>query len=361
MSLTQGTILLVAHDAGGAAVLASVMSVHADAFNWKVAVAGPAIGVFATDSGRVERRVFESDAFADLARWMRDLAPALVLTGSGWQTSFEVDAIQAARSLAIPSAAFLDHWVNFRARFGSPTDWKSGLADHILVGDRYALERALEEGFSPALLVSMENPYLRGFLAGLPHRPTSGVRAGKTILFISEPTQVSFPWQASVAATRGWEFDALELLASYVELAEPGPKLRVRLHPSEPDDKYGALDEALGRLGAVVTAASDKPLQEDIRESDAVFGIGSMALLAAWTMGCPVATILPRGSTPILPHAGIANCYNARDIAAFLDHHDGPCAPPDLALFDDRADVVLGRLLHAPRQNETASRHQGTE
>jgi hypothetical protein len=361
MPLTRGTILVVAHDAGGGAVLAAVMSSHEDAFDWKIAVAGPAIGSFGVDSGRVERRVFAPEANADLVRWMRDLAPALVLTGTGWQTSFELDAIRAARSLAIPSAAVLDHWVNFRERFGNPATWKTGLPDHILVGDRYARDRALGDGFPAAKLVQMENPYLGSFLAGMPLHQTNRTEVGKSILFISEPTQISFPWQAPVAATRGWEFDAVKLLASYVELKEPELRLKVRLHPSEHRDKYRALDETLRRVGAVVAAASDRSLQDEIREAAAVFGIGSMALLAACAMGCPVATILPPDGTPILPHSGIANCHNARDIAAFLDAHACPHTPLDLALFEDQADVVLARLLRAPRQHATRNRDQGAE
>jgi hypothetical protein len=361
MLLTRDTILVVAHDAGGAAVLASVVSAHQDAFNWVLAVAGPAVGILGTDTLHVQRRVFESDGSAELAQWMRAISPTLLLTGTGWQTSFELDAIRAARSLAIPSAAYLDHWVNFRERFGSPAEWETKLPDRILVGDKYALDRALTDGFAPARLVQIENPFLKGLLAG--QHPRHAVEAGakKKILFVSEPTQTSFPWQQPAPTTQGWEFDAIELLAKYVEGTEPRLKLKIRLHPSEQRDKYRILDEVFARLGVLVSPACDKPLQEEIRESDAVFGIGSMALLGACAMGYPVATILPPGGTPILPHTGIANCYSIQDIAAFLDAPSDRSTTPNMALYEARADVVLKQLMHASAKNETGSQDSVVE
>jgi hypothetical protein len=357
MPLTRDTILVAAHDAGGAAVLASVVSAHQDAFNWVVAVAGPAVGILGTDTLHVQRRVFESDGSAELAQWMRAISPALVLTGTGWQTSFELDAIQAAKSFRIPNAAYLDHWVNFRERFGSPAEWESNLPDRILVGDKYAFDRAMADGFAPASLVQIENPFLKGLLVGTPPCHAAEAGAKREILFVSEPTQVSFPWQQPASTTRAWEFDAIELLARYVEGTAPRLKLKVRLHPSEHSDKYRILDEVFGRLGVLVSPASDKPLQEEIRESDAVFGIGSMALLAACAMGYPVATILPAGGTPILPHAGIANCYSIHDITAFVDALSGRSRTPNMALYETKANVVLNRLMHTSEKNETGSQH----
>ena len=71
----------------------------------------------------------------------------------------EFDFIQKARKYSIKSAAFLDHWCNYRERFGYPGPWQSYLPDQILVGDRWAYQIALKHHFPMARLQRIENPY----------------------------------------------------------------------------------------------------------------------------------------------------------------------------------------------------------
>jgi len=58
--------------------------------------------------------------------------------------------------------SFIDHWVNYRERFGYPLkNWKNNLPDEIWAGDKYAflIAKKLFNKILPIKLV--KNPYFK--------------------------------------------------------------------------------------------------------------------------------------------------------------------------------------------------------
>ncbi len=96
---------VVAHDAGGAEQLAWLLK----ELNCRIGayLQGPAITIF-EECGVLFEKI---DSLNQLQKC------DLVLTGSGWMSSLENEAIAESRSSGIPCLTVLDHWVNYQERF----------------------------------------------------------------------------------------------------------------------------------------------------------------------------------------------------------------------------------------------------
>ena len=97
-----GPVAVVAHDAGGAAILASYVA--QEGLNALFVLAGSGAKIFRE---RFEGEIHTVSLFDALGEcdW--------VLTGTGWQTDFEWQAIREGRAAGKYVVTFLDHWTNY--------------------------------------------------------------------------------------------------------------------------------------------------------------------------------------------------------------------------------------------------------
>jgi hypothetical protein len=80
-------------------------------------------------------------------------------------------------------------------------------------------------------------------------------------------------------------------------------RIVVRPHPSEPRDKYANVS---AEFGSHVVMGGNRPLLEEIADSDIVAGCESMAMVVALVAGRRVISCIPPGGKPCaLPHAEI--------------------------------------------------------
>ena len=339
-------ILAVAHDAGGANILASIASKYQSSFSWHVAVAGPAAGVF-SDVKFLSGDDCIEPAQDSLAFVIDRVSPDMVLTGTGWQTRIELAAIGVARNRGIAVASYLDHWTNFRERFGDPQHWLDNLPDFVLVGDHYAYDRACEDGFPRARLMAVENPYLESFWQGFDRREETERVGQKRILFLSEPVQVTFPGQDVPMEQRASpEFALVAGLARLVAGPLAGhARLAIRLHPSEPDGKYDGARALLAAANAEVHSAFAVPLRVDLERTDVAIGIGSMALLAAIAAGVQALAWVPDGIDSVLPHREIRHCRDMEEILRQLKVPAAAAARPNLRLYTEPFDRVANKII----------------
>ena len=87
-----------------------------------------------------------------------------VLCGTSWQSNLEKHAIAQAKVSGKKVIAFLDHWVNYPARF--QLEGVTVHPDEIWVGDVDA-ERIAQELFPRAKVVLRSNPYFKDLLTEL--------------------------------------------------------------------------------------------------------------------------------------------------------------------------------------------------
>lgn len=287
-------LALVAHDAGGAELLSSWLRREGRTADALCVLDGPARQVFERKLGAVESL---------------PLAQALdgaerVLTGTGWQSSLERDALREAARRGLPSAAYLDHWVHYRERF--VRDGEAVWPDEFWVGDEDALAlaaRLLPE--RPHRLVP--NPYfadLRDELARAPARPAG---APRLLLYVCEP--IADHARHQFGNPRHWgydEFDALRFTLRHLGAFDGAPfgRIVVRRHPAEAADKYAPLVAEFASLPLVL--GGQLSLVDEVAAADVVAGCHSMAMVIGLLAAKPVyCSIPPGGGACTLPQAQI--------------------------------------------------------
>jgi hypothetical protein len=291
----SGLTAIVAHDAGGAEILASHVRrlPPGEQARCLFALEGPALQVFARKLPQA-RPVPLEDAIGRADR---------LLCGTGWQSELELRAIALARAQGKPSAAFHDHWVNYRARFVRGE--RTVLPDEVWVGDALALERARAElPEVPSRLV--DNPYfveLREQLAARPVVHSGG--DGLSVLFLCEPVREHALRQHG--NERHWGYTEEEALAYFLDHVDalPGPVKRivVRPHPAEAPGKY---DAVIARWTLPIALSTQADVLEDILASDWVVGCNTVAMVTALVAGRQALCCIPPGGRPcVLPQREI--------------------------------------------------------
>ena len=101
----SGIVVVVAHDAGGAEILASFVAQNS--IDYRLVLEGPAVNVFKRRLGPVEIITLEEGIAA--GDWC--------LCGTGWQSDLEWRAIELVQNAGKRVVSFLDHWLNYRERF----------------------------------------------------------------------------------------------------------------------------------------------------------------------------------------------------------------------------------------------------
>ena len=285
-------IAVVAHDAGAANLLLGWLGQTPSAWLRPV-MEGPAAVLW--------RRRFPKAALLPSPNAALDGA-ASVLTGTGWASDLEHQARRAAARSGLWSAAAIDHWVNYPARFRR--NGVTVLPDELLVGDRFAAAVAARD--LPGVPVRrLGNPYLAEQAARA--RPRE-VAVNPDILYVLEPARDD--WGRGVPG----EFQALDhFLARRDALGIPSAaRLRLRLHPSEPAGKYDGW--IAGHPAAQITLDAGGDLADAMQGAGWVVGCQSFALVIALEAGLAAISSLPPWAPPCrLPHDGLIHMKAAFD------------------------------------------------
>ncbi len=276
-------VAVVCHDAGAANLLIAELTHSPAAPDWVLPVMeGPA------------RRLWEAAGAPFGPPQPLDAALAraqAVVSGTGWASNFEHQARVQARERGLPSAAVIDHWVNYVERFEH--DGSTVLPDEIWVYDADA--KRIANAQFPGLPVRLRtNHFLADQVEAILTAP--GPQAGR-LLVLLEP--IRYTW--SHLAQPG-EFEALDFLAAYIHLLQPGLRMHLRPHPSDPPGKYDAWIAA--QTSAVLDASSS--LAHAIAAAEWVAGCETAALPVALAAGRRVVATLPPGAPPCrLPQSGL--------------------------------------------------------
>lgn len=286
-------VALVAHDAGGAEILSAWLAqAGVKRENVLFVLAGPAQKIFARKLGELD--ICELSVALSQADW--------VLTGTGWQSQLEWQAIQLAQKLGKPVAAFLDHWVNYRERFIREN--KLCLPDQIWVGDE-AAKKIAQRCFPETVIALHPNPYfaeIRSQFAQFAPRPAD---QNSHFLYVCEPIAEHAAKQFDNAKHWGYtEFDALAyFLENAPRLSSNLQAITLRPHPAEAADKYQAI---LQRYDLPIKIGGAQDLIAEIAAADSVFGCNSMALVIANLAEKQVYCCIPPGGPECsLPLDGI--------------------------------------------------------
>jgi hypothetical protein len=290
--LMPSTTAIVAHDAGGAELLANFIK-RSRLTGASFAIEGPAVSVFRRVLGEVQVDTLE--VALEHADWL--------LTGSSWQSDLEWRALRLARILGKRSVTFLDHWLNYKDRFIRMGE--ESLPDALWVTDRYAQEIAGRE-FPGLRIENKGNPYLES----IAERAASTGRViepgqAQRVLIVTEPVSEHALRQHGDALYFGYtEFDAVALMLARLPQLLGGNALEqivVRPHPSESIHKYEYLVD--NPHGLPVVVRKDGDLLDEVLGSSIVIGCETMALVVALAAGRRSVSCIPAtGQACALPH-----------------------------------------------------------
>lgn len=300
-------VAIVCHDAGGAEILSSWLKRYR--YSSSVVVSGPAEKIFRYKCPNAD--FLKLDDALIKCNW--------ILAGTGWQTNFEIKAISKAQKLGIKSVAYLDHWVNYRARFK-----KNGyfiFPNEIWVGDTEA-ERIAKNQFDKIPIVLKPNPYFEDLLEEISF--FEGLKSNNEIknkvLYVCEPVaDHAFKQHGNILHWGYTEKDALRFfLKNITALRQRVDQITIRTHPSEHKDKYKWVNR---ETNLPIQISSEKTLVQEINNSDTIVGCESMAMVVGLLAKKRViSTIPPGGRSCQLPHRNIEKMQQLVKSAGYL--HD---------------------------------------
>ena len=289
-------VTLVSHDAGGAEILSSWLK--RNNYSASVVATGPALKIFKKKCPKAE--YINLDEALQKSDWL--------LSGTGWQTNFEIEAIIEAQKKNIKTVSFLDHWVNYRERFEK--NGKMYFPDEIWVGDRDAENLAKKVFFQIPVLLK-QNPYFEDLIEEIEkNKIIKSDISNKNILYICEPIAEHALSKHGDENFWGYtEHDALDFfLKNLSTLNQSEKNIIIRPHPSEKKSKYKWI-EHFKNLN--IKFGGKKTLLQEITESDIIVGCESMAMVVALLAKKRVICSIPFGGRSCqLPHNDIEHLQN---------------------------------------------------
>lgn len=324
--MKKPVVVVVCHDAGGAEVLSALVAANKQKCEWYVIGknASPAQAIFLRKG--LDGFWTTMEDVSSVSEIMRRISPDYLFHSTGWQVRIEKAFLEWAKEYEIISVAFLEHWVNYKERFGYPDkDWENNLPDWIAVGDQPALE--LAQSLSLPNLIYVKNYYFDEIRQ---YRTIFSSDSYKSVysdlcLFVSEP--ISEGAYKLYGDKEYWEFSEIAAIKSILERFDLMKKkfgikqFAIRLHPSENTSKYHSLLVNYSEI-LRIRSAYENPLTEDIASARLVLGFTSMALFNAYLMGKPVISFIP--SMKLKCTVPIPSSCQVTDIDGLLNV-DTPC------------------------------------
>ncbi|PIT93554.1 hypothetical protein COU00_03730, partial [Candidatus Falkowbacteria bacterium CG10_big_fil_rev_8_21_14_0_10_43_11] len=152
------TVITVCHDAGGAEIISAYVKANNSKAKFVCLALGPARKIFLRKKlgDLLISKKFDAEII------FKKFLPDFLLTGTSWASGIEFKYVKQAKKLGVKTAVYLDHWTNYRERFGYPRlGWENNLPEEIWVGDKYALELAKRKFIGKIKLRLVENLYFK--------------------------------------------------------------------------------------------------------------------------------------------------------------------------------------------------------
>ncbi len=229
--------------------------------------------------------------------WLDSIGAKGLLTSTSWGANpIELGFVEAARERQLPTAAIIDFWSNYRARFVA-ANGALILPDWILVPDEGAALEAARDGLPVDRLVAAGNPHYERLLGRslafgpdeeVAFRQSVGVPGKATlIVFASQPIRELYG--ETLGYTEGGVLtEVRQALQQAMEWLGHRAVLAVRNHPRERDPvQLSSTADVTVRLGN-----GGDPL-EWVLSADLVVGMTSALLVQASLIGGRVLSVQP--------------------------------------------------------------------
>jgi len=316
-----GSVVAVAHDAGGARALIPVIA-ELKALGWPVIglAAGPAISLWATECSFSHVHPSEDSATTqEIGDLLAEWGCLVLLSAAGLYNQLEHTARLAARSQQLPVVALLDSWFNYRARFERSQAGTLSFSppDKVCAIDRLTQLELQKVGFQEVILTG--HPDMEQTVRQLREQPPGAANRWRQkeripadsllVTFFSDPfftgpNHARYCGPGAIMKQDGHGLygytveDVLPVFLQELEraLGQAGvtkAELVIRPHPSEHEEVLqNILSQAeLTHLQARITRNGST--LDWITASDAVVGMMTIALLHGALAGKPSISLEP--------------------------------------------------------------------
>jgi len=191
----------------------------------------------------------------------------LLLSGSGWMSSLEREAVEFARKSHVPTYCLLDHFVNYPTRFGNSL---LEIPDGFISTNRFAFEKA------KGIWINQRHYLIPDFqIARIQQK-----------VFLRSSVDLVGLFVLDIVASNNAEAYILTIADALIKIEyiySQDVKVRFRLHPAqpEPESLISKLKSVLGES----TKFSVLSLEDDLISSQFVVGTNSYALFVANSAG----------------------------------------------------------------------------
>lgn len=242
-----------------------------------------------------------------------------VLLGVGWSSASELRLLRAAKLHGMRVVVYLDHWVNYRERFGYPrSNWKENLPHEIWLGDAHGISLARKLFPKQVKLRTVPNRHFAEMQEQYRRLARSGAHAQRDLLFISEPLSKPLNSFGDPSGIRFTETGVLRDLLQCLHRLHFAHTIIVRLHPMERRNKYDHLAARYSKKLALSVSGSHE-LIHDIAPTRVVVGMDSMALYIASLCGTMSISYIPNSSyRRTLPPHSVVRASSKKALYALL-------------------------------------------
>lgn len=275
-------LLTVCYDPGGAEVLGSYLRHKRDEYGtlWCVAQ-GLAKRIFQRKG--LQKYLIEAKR---ARRLILKRKVDLLLSSTSRTSNLEIDFIRLAKQNSIATIAILEHWINYKERFGYPCqNWRRNLPQELWVMDDLAKKIAQRELGKTVMIKLKPNFYFKDLKAEYSNTITSKSRGYFNILFLNEPIlgPINFKDKRVKIVT---QIKKIKRLINFIKSRDYQRPIcfTLRHHPIERPLAYAGFvrDNSGSRnLRVVLSNSNRNSLIKDIKNSDVVMGIKSSALAIA--------------------------------------------------------------------------------
>lgn len=223
--------------------------------------------------------------FADIENKRIDF----IFFGTSWQEYSFKEFVKYGREHDIKSVAFLDHWINYKERFGYPKKgWQENLPDFTALSDKSAFELATK--LSLPNPVKMKNYHLIDLIKRAKEKEAQNKNS---LLFISEPTK-----KVALSHYKNenyWGFTETSALNDILENIDSFgvDKIVIRAHPSDDTRQYENFLTLFPKLDIEIEKSFEKDLIDSILSSKIVIGLDGNVLYIAYALGKISISYLP--------------------------------------------------------------------
>lgn len=262
------SLLIACHDAGGAELVASWFKHSSKKKSVQLNLSGPAEKVFNKYFDLQKMTIYDGKKIEEFD---------CLLTGTSWTSRFEVELLKQAKEKKVHCITFLDHWMDYSARF--MLNGTQVLPNEIWVSDLHAYALAKKQ-FPDLLIKEVPNFFFLDSVRRIESAPKKADSTRYRILYVTEPTSEVGKKKTGNPNHYGYtEFEALEAYLNYLikTKADKVSEVRVRTHPTEERQKYFSVIQKYSKQMPIEVSPNSDVI-EDCIWCDWIVGCNSMVM-----------------------------------------------------------------------------------